>query len=182
VEDDFFGSLGFVEDDARAAHFGAGAGGSGDCDDRGDAGGGGSGPPVLLVLEIPQGAALAGHESDYFAHVERRAPTERDHSVMRPSGVGRDSCLHVCADRVRLYPREDLRLHGRGSFLDHRQLGEAWIGNQQRPLHPERAARLAKLGDTAGAEADRGGIVPVGVGQGHQGLLRWKDLGRVTLS
>ena len=64
----------------------------------------------------------------------------------------------------------------------HRLLGEARIGDEQRPRDAERAARLGKLGDAAAAEADRGGIVPVGVGQAHQAGLKWKERGRVTLS
>ena len=58
------------------------------------------------------------------------------------------------------------RHHGVG---DHRQPGEARIGDQQRPLQADRLAGLGQLADAAGAEADRGRIVPVA----DECLRRW---------
>ncbi len=86
---------------------------------------------------------------------------------MRVCGVGFDPCFYVRAYRVGLDVGEDpCSDGGRGGF-HHRHVRETGVGDQQRAGHAERAACLGKLANPAGAEADRGRIIPVGVGQGH---------------
>jgi hypothetical protein len=183
VEDDLLGFALLVKDHAGPADLGAGAGSGWDGDDRGDAGGIGAGPPIADVLEVPERASLARHEGDDLPHVERTAAAESDDAVMAPVAVSPHPRFDVGADRVRMDCRKERgsKDGGEGGF-HHRRLSQARIGDEERPLHPQGPADVRQLRDPAGAEADRGRIIPVGVGQGHQPLLRWKDLGRDTAS
>jgi hypothetical protein len=62
-------------------------------------------------------------------------------------------------------------LQQRQHLLRHRQCGEPGIGDQQRPAMPATLSASGKFVDAAGAEADGGGVVPVGFGR-HQTFLR----------
>ena len=156
-----------VGEDAGAADFRAGTGGSGHGDDRGDAPGVGAGPPVADVFIVPDRARLAAHEGDQLAHVQAAAAAEGDHPVVLAGVVGSQAGVEVGAHRIGLEIAEDCRAEagilqqGEGGGGD-RCRTQAAIGDQQRALHAEALAQRRQLLDTPGAEAYRGGVVPVG--------------------
>jgi hypothetical protein len=177
VEDDLLHARRFVEDHPGAADFRSGSGRGWHRDHRGDPAFVGPSPPILLVLEIPERPILSRHEGDHLADVERAAAAERDDAVVTAVGKGGEAELDIGPDRIRVKAREQAggetgRLVARERLADHRQLGEARIGDQQRPLQAELAAGRRQLGDPAGPEADRGRIVPVGARRGHAGPRR----------
>ena len=100
VEDDLLHARRLVEDHPGAADFGAGAGGGRHRDDRRDPGGIGARPPIRLVLEIPERPALARHEGDHLADVERAAAAEGDDAVVAAVAPGGEAGLDVGADRI----------------------------------------------------------------------------------
>ena len=174
MEDDLLGVRCLVGDDAGAADFGAGAGGRRHRDDRRDRVGIGARPPVADVLEIPHRPRLSGLEGDQLAEIERRAAAEGDDAVMLALLEGGDAGGEVGLDRVGLdVGKHRMRHLGVVEDLqrarDHRQLGKAGIGDEQRPLDAGRGKRVGQFGNAARAEADGGRIVPFG--RRHHRLL-----------
>jgi hypothetical protein len=101
-------------------------------------------------------AADSGLTEPGLADVERGAAAEGDDSVMAAGGKGCDAAVEVGAGRIgpdfTKQSRRDSRLRiAFKRFADHRQSGEAAIGDQQRPRHAELAAGLRQLGDAAGS-------------------------------
>ena len=171
VEDDLLGVVGGIGDDRGAADFGARAGGGRHRDDRRDAVRIGARPPVLAVLEVPDRAALAGHEGDRLADIHRRAAAEGDHAVMAAGTIGCEAVVEIGEGRVAVDLGEDGigdagPVEHRQRLRDDRQPRDARIGHEERPRDARRLDRVGQLADAPGAEADRGRIGPVGSERG----------------
>ena len=156
----------------RAPGLRAGAGGGRDGDHRHYAGLVDPGPPVLAVLEVPDGPGLAHHERDCLPGVEGAAAPEGDDAVVLPAPERLHPVEDVRLDRVAADIREDRAaesrlLAGDDRFGHHRQGGEPRVRDQQGACDPELAARVGQLADAARPEADRGGVAPVS-GEGGQ--------------
>ena len=174
VKDHLLGMRSRMGDDARAADFGAGSRGGRDRDDRRDARGVGARPPVPDVLEVPHRPGLSDHERDDLTDVERGPAAEGDDPVMSAGAIGGDAGFDIAVHRVGLHVAED----GGGSpgafqigqhLRQHRHVADAGIGDEQRLGDAGALEGVGQFGNAAGAETDRGRIVPVGF-HGHCGL------------
>ena len=171
-----------VGDGGRATGLRAGAGGGGDRDHRRHGGLVDPGPPVLAVLEVPDGAGLTRHERDRLPGVEGAAAPESDDPVVAPVPERRHPALDVGLDRIAADIREHRAAESRLLAGAHRvrhegQGGEPRVRDQQGARDPELAARVGELPDAARPEADRGRKAPVSgeVGQlFHRSLRRSK--------
>ena len=171
VEDDLLYVRGGVGDDAGAPDLRPGAGGGGDGDRGCDGVRIGTGPPVAHVLEVPDRAGLAGHEGDHLAEVERRPAAEGNDAVMIACAKGGNAGIEVLLGGIGVDLGEDraaeaARLQDVESGLRHRELGQAAIGHEQGSLDVGGGAGGRQFRDAARAEADGGGIGPVG-GERH---------------
>ena len=131
-----------------------------------------AGPPVLPILEVPDGAGLAHHQSDRLSGVEGAAAAERDDPVVVSGPECRHAAPDVGFDRVAADVREDRAVEPR--FLagvhrpgHHRQGRDPRIRHEQGALDAELTAGVGQLAYAARAEADRGGVAPVS-GEGSQ--------------
>ena len=167
VEDDPLGVLAAsVGDDGRAPGLRAGSGGGGDRDHRHHARLVDARPPVLPVLEVPDGPRLAGHQGDCLARVESAPSAEGDDPVVVLRRERFDPGGDVCLDRIAAHvgehrAREPRLPAGPDRAGHHREWGEDGVGDEQRAPDAELAARIGQLADPAGAEADRGREAPV---------------------
>ena len=167
VEDDLLHPRLGVGDDAGAPNLGPGARGGGNGDGGRDGVRIGAGPPVAHVLEVPDRAGLAGHEGDHLAQIQRRAAAEGDDAVMAARAVGGDAGIEVLLGGIGVDLGEDRAaepalIQNVESPLSHRQRRQAAVGHEERPLDVGVGAGGRQLRDAACAEADGGGIGPVG--------------------
>ena len=179
VEDDLLLMGGRVGQHARAPDLGSRARGGGDRHDGRDGRGVGAGPPVVDVLEVPHRDRLAGHQRDQLAQIEARSAAEGDHPVVPALVEGVDAGLEVIFVGVGVDLGEDRaaeprRLHQVQRLRGDRQGRKAPVGDQQRPRDARGGAGLGQFGNPPRAEADGGGIAPVGSRRGHgQPFFRW---------
>jgi len=120
-----------VGDDAETGHFGGGAGGGVDGQERRHRLGG-----LVDPFEVADVAAVADHQADALGAVVGAAAAEGDNTVALVVLVHLHAVMDVLVGRVRLGTVEDDRLQA-GSFqltldlIGNAHLGEAGIGNDQ---------------------------------------------------
>jgi hypothetical protein len=180
VEDDLLGVGRLIGDDAGAADLRTGAGCRRHGDDRCDRVGIGARPPVADIFEIPDRPDLAGLEGNQLAEIERRAAAEGDDAVMLALLERGDAGGQVRIHRV----RPDLGEHAIGHLgvvedlqrrSDDRQFGQAWIGDEERPLDAGCIKHIRQFLDAPRAEADGCRVVPFGNQFGHFCLSKKSD-------
>ncbi|MCY1535913.1 hypothetical protein D9M68_713400 [compost metagenome] len=193
VEDDAFDMCDIVGYHRGATDFRAGACGGRYRDYRRHASDIDAIAVVTDVLEVPQWAALADHQGNGLAGIQRRAAAEGDHPVVAAGLEGGDAVGDVLPGGIALDRREQCGLEAvvaalQQRLVDHRQGGQTGVGDQQRRTHTQCPAGFGQLDDAPGTDADRGRVVPVHAvlfqvhGAPHNWVLKWKDFGRVRCS
>ena len=178
VEDDLLLVRLRIGQNPGAAHFGPGAGGGRHGDNGRDLAGIGARPPIVHILQVPDGHCLARHQRNHLAKVQRRSAAKAHHPVVAACTVDCKARLHVAFVGVGINVGKHRPAQtGGGEDIQRlrgdRQGGQRLVSDQQRLFQAHGLAMVGQFRNAARAEFNRRRVRPIRTQVHFVTFFRW---------